>query len=107
MNHGDDEEYRFRHLDSNKVPVDLTGWTINLEALEPLGVKIATIADQSIDETGEEVDYLERGHFYFTITRLETSVVARRIKYEMVFWDSNGNKDTVWEGKIKVRQEVR
>ena len=80
-------------------PMDITGWTLSLEVANTLGgtiqfIKSATIVDGP------------RGRFRVTIASADTSSLA----VGRYVWDCRrtdaGNKATVADGSIDLRQEV-
>lgn len=80
-------------------PADITGWTLSLKAMPALGgsvqfTKSATITDGP------------RGRFTFTLAAADTaSLAVGRYSFDVRRTDS-GNKATLADGVLDLRQEV-
>lgn len=93
---GDDKTVSFRYK-ANDVPVDITGYTIELECANPALSKTAVIVD-ALD-----------GRYDFVYVPSDTiSTESRRVKYEVVYWPEglSGPKRTMHTGSILITEEV-
>lgn len=94
---GDDRTLKFRYK-SNDVPVDITGYEIELECTAPELEKMAVIADQTTYP----------GEYSFVYVPSDTlGLEIRRVKYEVVFWPTglSGTKETKYGGSLTITQE--
>lgn len=96
---GDDKTLKFRYK-ADGIPVDITGYVIELECAEPLLDKTAVIAPNQEINTGEY-------EFLYVPSDTQT-LTASRVKYEVVFYPLGlgGEKNTKMRGSIILTKEV-
>ena len=96
---GDDKTFKFRYK-ADDLPVDITGYVIELECTEPTLDKTAAIAPDQVTNTGEY-------EFVFVPADSQT-LEASRVGYEVVFYPTglSGTKNTKLRGSIKLTKEV-
>lgn len=96
---GDDKTLKFRYK-AEDIPVDLTGYVIELECTEAALGKTAVIAPDQVANTGE---------YEFVYIPSDTqNLTSFRVKYEVVFYPTGlaGEKTTKMRGSIKITKEV-
>ena len=89
---GDDKTKKFR-FKADEVPVDITGYVIQLETNTVSLQKTAIVADPT---TGE---------FFFVFAKEDTStLISKRVKYKVVFYPTgfSGEKNTKFCGSINI-----
>ncbi len=95
---GDDTTLKFRYT-ADSLPVDLTGYVIDLECSESLLSKTATIAPDQLLNTGE---------YEFVYVPADTQdIEGHRLKYELVFYPHglSGTKVTKLRGYLLLTKE--
>jgi hypothetical protein len=95
---GDDTTLKFRYT-ADSLPVDLTGYVIDLECSESLLSKTATIAPDQV---------LNIGEYEFVYVPADTQdIEGYRLKYELVFYPNGlgGTKVTKLRGSLLLTKE--
>jgi len=95
---GDSAVFKVYVTDSTKQPLDLEGWSIDLEIRRGVSLVVSLNPEPEVDELP--------GYFSVRLTPFESEILQTDDVFDIQLWDGAGTVWTVAQGKMFIIEDV-